>query len=144
MACNPDILRQVPLFTLLDDDEIAVLAGQVELREFSARQHIYRRNDPGGRAYVVVGGQVRVTTIDEDNQEVIVGEPSFGEFFGFASMLDQTTHQTDATAMEDSKCIEVDRHDLSVLLQSKPMAGLDILTVLGRQIHAAQQPRAGS
>ena len=30
MACNPDILRQVPLFALLDDEETAVLAGQVK------------------------------------------------------------------------------------------------------------------
>jgi hypothetical protein len=30
MACNPDMLKQVPLFALLDEEEIAVLAAQVE------------------------------------------------------------------------------------------------------------------
>ena len=139
MACTPEILKEVPLFALLDDDELAVLAGQVELRNFTARQRIYKRGEPGGRAYILVSGAVGVTTIDEDQQEVTVSEPMTGEFFGFASMLDQTPHQTDATATEASTCVEIDRNDISVLLQARPHAGLDILTVLGRQIHAAQQ-----
>ena len=98
MACDPETLRQVPLFALLDDDEIAVLAGQVEVRNFAPRQRIYKIGDAGGRAYIMVSGAVRVTTVDEDAQEVLVDEPGVGEFFGFASMLDQTPHQTSAAA----------------------------------------------
>ncbi len=139
MACDPQILRQVPLFGLLDDDEIAVLAGQVDLTRFAPRQRIYKIGDQGGRAYVMVSGAVRVTTVDEDHQDVIVDEPSSGEFFGFASMLDQSPHQTNAEAIEDTICIEVDRKDIETLLLRKPHAGMDMLTVLGRQIHAAQQ-----
>jgi len=139
MACSPELLRRVPLFALLDDEETAVLAGQVELRTFAARQRIYKIGDPGGRAYVVLSGRVRITTIDEDNQEVVVDEPAFGEFFGFASMLEQTAHQTEAVALEETVCLEVDREDIAVLLQRKPHAGMDMLTVLGRQFHAAHR-----
>jgi uncharacterized membrane protein len=77
--------------------------------------------------------------VDEDHQEVIVDEPAHGEFFGFASMLEQTPHQTNATALEESVCVEIDRHDIATLLQRKPHAGMDMLTVLGRQFHAAQE-----
>src|SRR5438034_8845136 len=139
MACSPEILRRVPLFGLLDDEETAVLAGQVELKTFAPRQRIYKIGDPGGRAYVMVSGRVRVATIDEDNQEVVVDEPTFGEFFGFASMLEQTPHQTEAISLEETVCLEVDRQDITVLLQRKPHAGMDMLTVLGRQFHASQQ-----
>lgn len=138
MACDPSVLKQVPLFALLDEDETAVLAGQVELKKFSARQRIYKMGDPGGQAYVVVSGLVRLSTVDEDQQEVVMSEPASGELFGLASMLEGTPHQTAAVAIEESECLEVDRHDLEVLLRSKPMAGMDMLTVLGRHIHAAQ------
>ena len=138
MACNPEILRQVPLLALLDDDEIAVLAAQVEVKNFAPRQRIWKIGDLGGRAYILVSGMVRVTTIDEDHQEVVVDEPAQGEFFGFASMLEQTPHQTNAIALDETACIEVDRHDISVLLERKPHAGMDMLTVLGRQFHASQ------
>src|SRR5450755_1488657 len=139
MPCNPEILRLVPLFALLDDEEAAVLSGQVEVKQFAARQRIYKMGDPGGRAYVVVSGMVRVTTVDDDHQEVVVDEPSPGEFFGFASMLDETAHESGAIALEETVCIEVDRHDIAILLQRKPMAGMDMLSVLGRQFHASQK-----
>jgi CRP/FNR family transcriptional regulator, cyclic AMP receptor protein len=139
MACDPTILRQVPLFALLDDDETAVLAGQVEIKRFAPRQRIYKIGDPGAKAYVMVSGSVRVTTVDEDHQDVIVDEPRCGEFFGFASMLDQTPHQTNAFALEDTVCLEVERNDIETLVRKMPHAGMDMLSVLGRQFHSAQQ-----
>ena len=33
----------------------------------------------------------------------------------------------------------MDRDDIAILLQRKPHAGMDMLTVLGRQFHASQQ-----
>src|SRR4029077_18245648 len=116
MACNPEVLKAVPLFALLDEEETAVLAAQVELKKFAPRQRIYKMADAGGLAYVMVSGAVRLTTVDEDHQDVIVDEPAAGEFFGFASMLDGTPHQTSATALEETVCLEVSRDDISVLL----------------------------
>jgi len=139
VACEAEILREVPLFALLDDEELAVLAAQVDLTRFTPRQRIYRIGDPGGRAYVLISGRVRVTTIDEDHQDVIVDEPASGDFFGFASMLDQSPHQTNAVAVDEAVCVEVDRDDIETLIQRRPHAAMDMLTVLGRQIHAAQQ-----
>ncbi len=139
MACSPAMLKGVPLFALLDDDETAVLAAQVELKTFAPRQRIWKIGDPGGQAYVLVSGAVRVTMVDEDHQEVVVDQPVQGEFFGFASMLEQTAHQTEAIALVETVCLEVDRDDIATLLQRKPHAGMDMLTVLGRQFHASQQ-----
>jgi CRP/FNR family cyclic AMP-dependent transcriptional regulator len=139
MPCPAENLREVPLFSLLDHEELAVLAAHVELRHFAPRQRIYKAGDPGDKAFVMISGHVRVTTIDEDHQEVVVAEPTRGEFFGFASMLDQTPHQTTALAAEESVCVEVDRHDIESLLHAKPLAGMDMLAVLGRQYHNAHQ-----
>jgi CRP/FNR family transcriptional regulator, cyclic AMP receptor protein len=139
MACNPEVLKHVPLFALLDEEETAVLAGQVRLKTFVPRQRIYKIGDSSGQAYVVVSGRVRVSTVDQDQQEVVIDEPSHGEFFGFASMLEQTPHQTQADAIDQVECLEVNRKDIAVLLQRKPLAGMDMLTVLGRQFHASQQ-----
>jgi uncharacterized membrane protein len=139
MACNPEVLKHVPLFSLLDEEETAVLASQVQLKTFAPRQRIYKMGDSSGKAYVVVSGRVRVSTHDQEEQDVIIDEPSHGEFFGFASMLEQTPHQTQAEAIDETVCIEVDREDIAVLLQRKPLAGMDMLSVIGRQYHASQQ-----
>jgi uncharacterized membrane protein len=109
------------------------------MKTFAARQRIYKAGDPAGRAHFLVSGSVRVTTVDQDQQEVLVDQPGAGEFLGFASMLDLTPHATDAVAQEESLCIEIERDDILKLLQSKPHAGMDLLTVLSRQIHASQE-----
>jgi CRP/FNR family transcriptional regulator, cyclic AMP receptor protein len=139
MTCSPEVLKSVPLFSLLDDDETAILAAQVEMKKFAARERIYKAGDPAAQAYVLISGKVQVTTVDEDQQEVIVDEPGQGDFFGFASMFEQTPHQTSAIALEECACIEVSRNDMAVLIQRKPDAGMDLLTTLGHQLHAAQQ-----
>ena len=139
MACKADDLRQIPLFALLDEDELAVLAAQVEIKRFAARQRIYKIGEPGKHAYVMMSGVVRVSTVDQDHQEVVVDEPGHGDFFGFASMLEDSPHQTTALALEETVCLEVSRDDIAVLLQRKPMAGMDMLTVVSRQFHASQE-----
>ena len=140
MACEIDVLRGVPLFALLDDEELAVLANQVEFVRFAARQRIYKIGDPGEQAYVMLSGAVQVTTIDDDNQDVIVDEPRsrrvlrHGVDVGPNAASDRR-HR----AVEETTCLRVDRNDILVLLHQKPHAGMDMLTVLGRQFHAAQR-----
>jgi len=139
MPCDPEELRHVPLFELLDDDEAQVLAAQVEIRRFAPLQRIFKIGDPAAEGYIVMSGQVRITTIDEDQQEVLVDEPTHGEFFGFASMLQQSKHQTSAMAVDEVVCLEVGRDDLIELLKRRPMAGIDMMTVQARQNHGAQK-----
>jgi CRP/FNR family transcriptional regulator, cyclic AMP receptor protein len=139
MACNPEELKHVPLFELLDEEELCVLAAQVDLKKFAARQRIFKIGDPSGQAYIKMSGSVRVTTVDEDQQEVLIDEPGHGGLFGFASMLDGAPHQANAMAMEETTCLELDRKDIVTLLERKPMAGLDMLTVLSRQMHASHR-----
>ncbi len=139
MPCDPDELRHVPLFELLDDDEAHILAAQIEVARFAARQRIFKAGDPGAHGYVVMSGTVRVTTIDEDQQEVVVDEPTHGDIFGFASMLQHAEHKTTAEAVDEVVCLEIGRDDLEKLLSKRPMAGMDMLTVQARQYHAAHK-----
>jgi len=139
MSCNPEVLQDVSLFSLLDKEELAVLASQVELCKFAPRQRIYKQGDPSNRAFVMLSGSVQVSTIDEDNQFVLLDEPIRGDLFGFASMLAQTPHQTEAIAVQESLCIELDLNDITVLIRKKPDAGLDLMKVMGRQFHATER-----
>ena len=76
MPCDPEILRRVPLFALLDEEETEVLAGQTEVKTFAPRQRIYKIGDLGGQGYVLVSGLVRVTTVDEDQRWRLRGDLS--------------------------------------------------------------------
>lgn len=138
MPCDPSVFSEVPVFSLLDPDERAVLAEQVELRRFRPRQRIFKSGDPGGKAYVMLSGKVNVMVVDADNQEVVIDEPACGEMFGLASMLSMTPHRTTALALEETTAIEIEHRDLAELVQRKPLAGLDMLSMVGKHFHAAQ------
>jgi len=112
MACDADLLKRVPLFSLLDDVEREVLSSHVEVRQYHPHQHIYRSGDHGGSGYVVIEGDVKVSLVDEDQQELVIHRPEPGGFFGFASLLDGQPHQTSATALSHAKCLEINSDDL--------------------------------
>src|SRR5260370_37884823 len=65
MSCNPEALKHVPLLALLDQEETAVLAARVVLKNFSPRQRIYKMGDTGGAPYAVVSAKDRGSTIHE-------------------------------------------------------------------------------
>ncbi len=138
MPCDPSVFEHVPIFSLLDVDERKILAEHVEVRRFTARQRIYRLGETGEKAYLVLSGRVQVVVIDEDHQEVVIDTPGSGDLFGMSSMLSASPHQTTAVCLEDTSAIEIDRTDLAELLRRKPMAGLDMLTMVGRQFRTAQ------
>jgi uncharacterized membrane protein len=138
MPCDPSVFAEIPVFSMLDAAERAVLAEHVELRRFPPRHRIFKPGDPGGKAYILLRGRVQVVVIDDDHQEVVIDEPSSGEMFGLASMLSDSPHGTVALAVVETTAIEIKRSDLAALMQRKPLAGLDMLTMVGRQFHAAQ------
>ncbi len=138
MTCDPKVLKSVPLFSLLDDDETAFLAGQVELKTYAPRQHIYKIGDQG-LAYILVSGKVRVTSVDEDQQEVVVDEPSAGEFSASLPFSSRLRIRPTQSRSKSPHCIEISRDDIQNLLIRKPHAGMDLLTTLGHQYHAAHQ-----
>lgn len=138
MTCDHNNLRSIPLFSLLSEEEAQMLANSITPRLFSKRERIYSSGDTDGCAFVVTSGKVRVSIQDEDGQEVVIDEPAVGDFFGFASMLDNMPHRATAVAVEATSCLEISRENILSLIQAKPNAGLGLMTVMSRHYHATQ------
>ena len=123
MACRPEILKAVPLFSTLDEEETAVLAGQVEIKTFVPRQRIYKMGDAGGRAYVMVSGRVRVTTVDEDHQELIVDEPRRANSSGLPRCSIRLRIKPTPSQWKKRFVLRSIADDIAVLLERKPHGG---------------------
>ncbi len=136
---QPEIFNEVPLFELLDADERNVLAQQVSSKTFKKGQVIFKAGQPGGLAYVIQKGMVHVSIKDANNETVVVDIADEGGLVGMSSLLAEENHQTTAVAMEDTTAIEIDRNDIIALLKAKPMAGLDMLTIVEKHLRAAHE-----
>jgi uncharacterized membrane protein len=133
---NANMLRNVPLFALLDNDEITALAEQMEQRHFWAGQMIFQQGDPGEAMYVVHSGAVELFIRDRGGERVIVDHAEPGDLFGEFSLLDQQPRSASAKATQETLLFVVDRNDLQRLFAVHPDAAFDMLAMLSRRIRS--------
>lgn len=136
---NPDLFNEVPIFQLLDDEERKVLAEQVSVQKFKKGQVVFKTGDPGGLAYLVQKGSIHVSIKDVNNESVVVDIADDGGLVGMSSLMAGENHQTTAIAMEDTTAIEIDRSDIIALITTKPMAGLDMMTIVEKHLRSAHE-----
>ncbi len=136
---NPDVFNAVPLFALLDADERQVLAHNVSARTFATGDTIFRAGEPGGDAYLVQYGRVHVSITDLAQDLVVVDVVEPGGLLGLSSLLAGADHLTTAVAVADSCALRIDRRTLQTLLQAKPLAGLDMMTMIEQQLRATHE-----
>jgi CRP/FNR family transcriptional regulator, cyclic AMP receptor protein len=129
------MLRQIPLFTLLDSVELKALAAQLEEREYLKGQVIFQAGEKGGAMYIVQAGTVEVYLANEDGGERIsLGTVGVGDLFGEFSLLDNEPRSASAQALENTQILIVDQDDLSLLVKTHPAAALDMMAMLTRRI----------
>src|SRR5690349_9966172 len=136
---DPDIFNDVPMFALLDSEERMVLAQQVGVKNFEKDETIFKEGDPGKYAYLIQKGKVDVKITDIANDVVTVDVVEVGGLMGMSSLLANANHLTTAVAVEATCAIEIDRNDISTLLQKKPMAGLDMMTMIEKQLRSTHE-----
>ena len=128
---DPNVFNEVPLFALLDAEEREVLAQQVSTHNIAAGECLFKSGEPGKHAYLVQYGRVNLTLMDIAGDVIEVDTVEAGGLLGMSSLLAGTEHLTTAMAAEDTCLIEIDRSDITTLLQKKPLAGLDMMTMIG-------------
>jgi uncharacterized membrane protein len=136
MSTNLSILAEIPMFSLLDDDERAALAELMKEERFAADKCIYNLGDPADSLYIVVRGRVQVSVKDDLGEEIVLGESESGEVFGEISLLDGGPRNATAVTVEPCEVLRLDRECLQKLISSHPHAALDLLTVVGRRLRA--------
>lgn len=134
---NADLLRNIPLFELLDDDEIKALAEQLDQTQLYAGQMVFNQGDQGGTMYVVQSGKVELFLKDDSGERVVLSAVENGGIFGELSLLDNEPRSASAKALQDSTLFIIDRHDLEMLFSKHHHAALDIMTMLSRRIREA-------
>jgi CRP/FNR family transcriptional regulator, cyclic AMP receptor protein len=134
---DPAQLREIPLFNLLDDEEVSLLAQQLDEKRYLAGQLVFSAGEEGGAMYIVQTGRVELYIQDKADERVSLGVVEPGSMFGEFSLLDNEPRSATAKAVENTQLLIVDRNDLQLLIKSHPDAALDMLAMLTRRIREA-------
>jgi CRP/FNR family transcriptional regulator, cyclic AMP receptor protein len=139
LPSHADMLAEVPLFSLLDDQERATLAERIDVVKLPAGKVVFNYGDPGDSMYVVRSGVVEISCANDTGDKIVLEMARPGDFFGENSLLDGGARTAAALVLEDLDALVVDRGDLDELFRIKPQAALDLLTATGKHLREASR-----
>jgi len=134
MTTTAQLLAEVPLFSLLDDDERTFLANRVAIVELEEGTTMFNAGDPGASMFIVTSGTVKLYVRTKTGEELVLENVSAGHFFGEISLLDQGPRTATATTMTRVTAIEIGRDDLDQLCRLNPTTAMDLLAATGRRL----------
>lgn len=129
-----DLLRNVPLFAGLSDQELEALAESLGRRTFPRGMIIYHEGSPGDTLYIIESGQVRIFLLSDSGQEISVNIYGPGDVFGEMSLLDGLPRSAGVVAMERTVALTLHREDFLHHLEASPHMARGILEVLSRRL----------
>jgi CRP/FNR family cyclic AMP-dependent transcriptional regulator len=137
MPTSAEILRDIPLFQTMDDDERAAVAALTEEQHFDAGVRIFHERDDGGMCYVVRSGRIELSVVDEMGEKLVVEVVEPGELFGELGLFDGGSRSATAEALTDVDTLVLERVEFLDFLRRKPDAALDVLAALAKRLRRA-------
>ena len=121
------MLKKVPLFFDLNESELQSIVTLASSIEVLKKTIVVQEFDPGNSMYIILSGQVKVSTYSIEGREVVLALLGKGSFFGEMSLLDEEPRSANVTTMQDCKFANIRRGDLMTLLTEQPAIALKLL-----------------
>lgn len=135
MSDTVGLVRRVPMFAELDDDEMTWVAELATEFEVPAGFVLIERGQPGSGMFIITDGTV---TVELPQGPVELGP---GEFVGELPLLaDGITRVARVRATTPLKGLAISRMALSELLRREPRVAVRMLPVLARRLAQAEAP----
>jgi CRP/FNR family transcriptional regulator, cyclic AMP receptor protein len=119
-----------PLFEAMQPAEMDGILNFASERRVRRGQMIFQRGDSGSALMAVLHGRVRISSVSGDGKEVTLNVISPGEIFGEIALLDGQPRSADATAIEDTLLLVVERRHFLPFLRQNEDLFLRLLSVL--------------
>ena len=135
----PNILRRIPLFSSLKDDELEAIYKLSYIRKCTKDSLILLENEGGDTLFIIISGKVKVTTFSESGKEVIFSILNEGDFFGDMSLMDGKPRSATVISIEDSELRLLRRNDFIKLVEEHPGIALKLLEELTTRLRKADE-----
>lgn len=131
------MLRRLPFFASLTDDELSLLRATVKKKGFAKNSMILCEEDSNRYMYIVISGKVKVIRTGSDGKERIFAMHKRGDFFGEMAMLDGKTSPAAVVALEDTSVGLIAKDDFDRYLMTNPKVVEKIIGVLCSRLREA-------
>lgn len=128
------LLRQIPLFSDLEDDALSELAGSLKTQKFKKDTTVVSETDEGSMLYIINTGQVKISRLSETGKEVILAILGDGDFFGEMSLLDGLARSANVITLTEAEFFVLYRETFLKLIEKNPKIAIGLLKELALRL----------
>ena len=129
-----ELLRSIPMFEGLAEDDLAGLSGALQARSFKAGSMVFHQGDAGDAMYIIAAGDVNIYLPGEDSRRISLKDIARGEYFGELALFDAGPRSASALATTDATLLELRRETLAHYLEQRPRAAMALLRTMSAHL----------
>jgi len=136
---NPQILKTVPLFSSLSDEQLRLLQPCLQQRSYPSNSFILRAGEETEGLYIILSGRVKVLIPDEQGREVILAVMGPSEFFGEMGLLDDQPRSASVETLEACEMLRFSKSGFMACLKDNFELAMIILRNLVKRLREADR-----
>jgi CRP/FNR family transcriptional regulator len=133
------LLRRVPVFSALGEEELARVADVTVPRRFDSGETVFREGDESDTCYVVRSGHARAIREHTDGRSITLANFGPGDIFGELAMFDDESRSATVETFERTELIAILGADMRRLLREHPDIAVKLIGALGRRLRETNE-----
>jgi CRP/FNR family transcriptional regulator len=134
-----DLLRRVPAFETLGENDLQRVAEVAVPRSFGRQEVIFREGDDSDTCYIVRTGQARAVREHPDGRTITLARFGPGDIFGELAMFDDEKRSATVELVEDTELVGILGTDMRRLMREHPDIAPKLVISLGRRLREANE-----
>ena len=139
MLSNLDLIRRVPLFSMLTAEQAQAIADSVVKRRFRRGELVVEQGRKSNALFILLNGRARVLTSDTRGREVILAVLESGDYVGEMSLIDNEPHSATVRAEIQTDMLVLARQDFARCLPENSTLSYGILRGLVKRLRNADR-----
>jgi CRP/FNR family cyclic AMP-dependent transcriptional regulator len=139
LPVSATVLRTVPLFASVPDEQLRLLATVVSRRSATRSSIVIAAGDPTDSLYIILSGRLKVMMSDADGKEVILSMLGPGEFFGEMGLIDDNPRSASVVAVEPCDLLVITRRDFRKCMADNLEMAMAVMRGLVRRLREADR-----
>ncbi|MBC7730601.1 MAG: Crp/Fnr family transcriptional regulator [Bacteriovorax sp.] len=139
MLSSLDLIRRVPLFSLLTNDQAQSIADSVVKRRFRRGEIVVEHGKKSNALFIMLTGRARVLTADQRGREVILAVLQPGDYVGEMSLIDNQPHSATVRAEVQSDMLVLGRAEFARCLPENSSLSYAIMRGLVQRLRSADR-----
>lgn len=125
---------KVPIFQHFNCEETKALLQVIKRKAYKKGEMLFREGEPADALFIINEGKVKIFNYTKDGREQILHILNEGDFWGELQLLQETTFNCYAKAIEDCRICLITKSHFQKLMLEKPEMSLKVLEVISQRL----------